>query len=664
MRQKLHIDIETYSSVDIKTAGAYKYTESIDFEILLISYAFDGEPIKIVDLCQGEEIPQEFIEGLLDPEVEKHAHNATFERLSFKAWGYDTPIEQWHCSAIKSSYCGLPLRLEDVSKALKLEEKGKLSTGKALINYFCKPCKPTKTNGQRVRNLPEHHPTKWEEFRKYCINDTEAEREIDRLLADYVIPDDERFNYIVDQEINDRGILLDLQLAKKAQEFDTIYSDALKQRVKDITGVENPNSLAQLKAWLSEAIGEEVTKLAKDTIPDLLAKAKTEDVKEVLDCRTKLGKTSVKKYAAMEACVCDDGRAHGLFQFCGAGRTGRWAGRLIQLQNLPQNHISDLDLARRVIRDEDYDTASLYFDSIPKILSELIRTALVAKPGHTFAVADYSAIEARVIAWLAGEKWRIDVFNSHGKIYEASASMMFGVPIESVTKGSDLRQKGKIAELALGYQGGVGALKTMGGEKMGLSEIEMSNIVKRWRAANPNIKSLWQEVDNSARRALVTRKPVALKNLVFEYDGRVLTIKLPSGRKLFYQNPYIAPNRFDNDAIHYWGMNQTTKKWERVETYGGKLVENIVQAISRDLLAYAMRSLRADGFDIVMHVHDEAVTEIPLSGQNPKLSESGIVGTSEEILAHMCRIMAEPVPWAEGLPLNADGYLTPYYKKD
>lgn len=654
MVSKLHIDIETYSSIDIKTAGAYKYCESIDFEILMVAYAFDDEPIQIVDLAQGETLPIEFLEALQNPQVEKHAHNANFERNAFKAVGYNIPIEQWHCSAVKSAYCGLPLSLEMVSKAFKLEEKGKLATGKALIRYFCIPCKPTNANDKRMRNMPWHDLEKWDEFKKYCINDVEAEREIDNRLQAYIIPEFERRNYILDQEINDRGIMIDLNMAKNAFDIDTQHSAILTDKMIDLTGLENPNSPAQLKKWLGDAMQKEVTSLAKSELPTLIEEAESEAVTKVLKLRKKSSKTSTKKYVAMMNCACDDDRAHGLFQFYGANRTGRWAGRLVQLQNLPQNHISDLEQARSAFASGDYDLVTMLYENVSDTLSQLIRTAFIAKPGHTFAVADFSAIEARVIAWLANEKWRLDVFSTHGKIYEASASMMFGIPIEKIDKGSDLRTKGKIAELALGYQGALGALKKMGGESMGLTDSEMTDIVKKWRNKNPQITKLWKHVEAAAKRAIKTRKKVILsrfRNLEFEYDGNVLTIQLPSGRKLFYQSPAMTTNRFGQESIKYKGLDQVTKKWWWVDSYGGKFVENIVQAIARDLLADSMLRLDENGFDIVMHVHDEAICEIPEEN-------------SDELLDEMCDIMGTEVPWAEGLPLVADGYVTPFYKKD
>ena len=653
MSNKLHVDIETFSSVDIMSSGAYKYVESIDFEILMVAYAFDDEPVQIVDLAQGEVLPKRFLDALVNPDVEKHAHNANFERQSFKAFGYDVPVEQWHCSAIKAAYCGLPLSLEQVSKAMKLEEKGKSATGKALIRYFSCPIKPTKANGMRERNSPKHNLEKWNEFKEYCKQDVEAEREIDNRLLSYSIPEFERKNYILDQKINDKGILIDLEMAKYAFEIDNKFSEELSNEVRRLTGIENPNSAAQLKEWLSNAMNKEIKSLAKDDIPTLIQEAGPGIVSDVLELRKKLSKSSTKKYVAMLNCACEDDRAHGLFQFYGANRTGRWAGRLVQLQNLPQNHLNDLEDARKVIASGDYDLATMLYDNVSSLLSQLIRTTFIAQPGHTFAVADFSAIEARVIAWLANEQWRIEVFKTHGKIYEASASMMFGVPIESIKKGSELRDKGKIAELALGYQGALGALRKMGGERMGLSDTEMEAIVKKWRKANRAIVALWKDVENCAIHAVKTKKKVVSKyrQLVFECNHEVLTIQLPSGRKLFYQSPSFMTNRFGQECIKYKGMDQVTKQWIYVDTYGGKLVENIVQAIARDLLAYSMLKLDKNGFDIVMHVHDEIVCEIPDIGADKKLEQ-------------MCDLMGQEVPWAIGLPNRADGYITPFYKKD
>lgn len=654
MVRQLHIDIETYSSIDIVTAGAYKYCESIDFEILMIAYAFDDEPIRMIDLALGDEIPKEFIEALLDPAIEKHAHNANFERNSFRAIGYDVPIEQWHCSAVKSAYCGLPLSLTMVSEALKLEEKGKLATGKALIRYFSVPIKPTKANGMRERNFPEHDMQKWEEFKRYCINDVEAEREIGKRLEAYTIPDFERINYILDQQINDRGILVDTDMAMNAYHIDELHSAVMSEQLTKLTGLDNPNSPAQLKQWLSLAMGKEITTLAKEDMDTLVEEAESEAVKEVLSLRKKSSKSSTKKYVAMLNCACHDNRVRGLFQFYGANRTGRWAGRLVQLQNLPQNHLKDLEQARSLIASGDYELAAMFYDDISNVLSQLIRTAFIAKKKCTFAVADFSAIEARVIAWLANEKWRLDIFATHGKIYEASASMMFNVPIESVTKGSELRDKGKISELALGYQGAIGALRQMGGEKMGLSDEEMNRIVKLWRKKNPSVVKLWDEVNEAAIRVVKTHKPLILtkfRNLKFDYNGDVLTIELPSGRKLYYQQATLTASRFGQEAVKYKGLDQVTKKWWWVDSYGGKFVENIVQAIARDILAYSMQQLDKAGFWLVMHVHDEAIAEVDKA-------------KGEELLEQMCDIMGTEVPWALGLPLKADGYITDFYKKD
>ena len=652
---ELHIDIETYSSVDIKTAGAYKYAESLDFEILMIAYAFDSGEIQIVDLARGEQMPSDLLEAFADPDVLLFAHNATFERICLRAVGYDIPIGQWRCSAIKAGFCGLPLSLGDISTALKLGGAAKDTKGAALIRFFCVPVKPTKRNGMRERNLPEHDPEKWEAFLNYCIQDVAAEMAVLDRLKKYEISDYEQRLYALDQKINDRGIKIDLQMASNAQDIDAIYSDELMTDLKRLTGAENPGSPAQLKEWLSNEMQKEIKTLSKDTIPELIKEAGAgSPAAQVLSLRLKGAKTSVKKYTAMLACCCEDGRGHGLLQFYGAGRTGRWAGRIVQLQNLPQNHIHLLDIAREAVASGDYQLLRMLYDDVSSILSQLIRTAFVCEEGSTFAVADFSAIEARVIAWLADEEWRLEVFASHGKIYEASASMMFAVPIEEITKGSPLRQKGKVAELALGYQGAVGALKTMGAEEMGLTEEEMLEIKDNWRAASPAIVALWADLDRCAIRAIKTLRAQvsAFKGIIFDCDGKVMTIELPSGRKLYYQQPLIIKNKWGRDAVAYMGQDSQTKKWKRLDTYGGKLTENIVQAISRDLLAVSMMRLDAKGFDIVLHVHDEAVAEILDDDQ------------SEAKLEEMCQIMGEPVSWAPGLILTADGYLTKYYKKD
>lgn len=654
MPKKLHIDIETYSSIDITTCGSYKYFESLDFEILMIAYAFDDEPIQIVDLSEGYILPRSFRDAMLDEDIELHAHNANFERNAFRTYGIETPIERWHCSAVKAGYCGLPLSLDGASKALQLGDKGKSAEGKALIKYFSCPVKATKVNGMRTRNYPHHDPEKWERFKDYCKQDVEAEREIGLKLQAYEIPETERLNYFLDQKINDKGILIDLLMAQNAYDIDNRFSAALYAKVKELTGLDNPNSPTQLKNWLQVKTGFEIPSLAKGFLPDLIKDAKSPEVTQVIGLRQMLSKTSTKKYLAMLNCACKDNRAHGLFQFYGANRTGRWAGRLIQMQNLPQNHLEDLEEARAVIASGDYDLTTLLYDDIPSILSQLIRTTFVAKEGHTFAVADFSAIEARVIAWLANEAWRMKVFNTHGKIYEASASKMFNVPIEAVTKGSDLRAKGKVAELALGYQGSVGALKQMGGEKMGLSEPEMETIVRKWRLANPAIVALWGDLESCAMRAIQAKKRVVSihKGLIFDCDDMALTIELPSGRKLFYQSPSFTENQWGRKSIRYKGMDQTTKQWGYVDTYGGKLTENIIQAIARDLLADAMRRVDKAGFGIVLHVHDELVVEL-------------LAGVAENHnLEVICSIMADADPVYNGMPFTADGYLTPFYKKD
>lgn len=656
---KLHIDVETYSSIDITKAGAYKYCESLDFEIVILCYAFDGNPIKTVDLLNGETLPQEFIEALHDPEIEKHAHNANFERNCFKAIGHDVPIDQWYCSAVKSAFCGLPLSLGAVSEALELKENGKKAIGKALIRYFSMPIKPTKANGRRLRNLPIHDPEKWELYKEYCRSDVRAERQIGKILQDYTIPEFERENYIIDQQINDRGIEIDIDFAKQACKLDGLNSEKLTQKMKEITNLDNPNSPTQLKKWLGIQMQQEVKSLAKGEIPTLIEKAGEGAASDVLRLRARASKTSIKKYVSMQLCVCEDVRAHGLFQFYGASRTGRWAGRLIQMQNLPKNHIAELEYTREEFKRCNYEQLSENHTDISSKLSQLIRTAFVAKEGHTFVVSDYSSIEARVIAWLAGEQWRLDVFNSHGKIYEASASQMFGVPIEKIDKttekGSALRSKGKVAELALGYQGSVGALKEMGGESMGLSDTEMANIVEKWRLKSPQIVKLWKSVEAYAIRAISRPNTkytlTAFKNLEFQYDGRVLTIKLPSGRKLFYFQPRLQPNKWGKNAVQYKGIDQKTRKWTWIDSYGGKFTENIIQAIARDILAYSMKQMTDADYRIVMHVHDESVSEV-------------LIDNAEQDLKNIEALMGTPVPWAEGLPLAAEGYITPFYKKD
>lgn len=653
--KKLHIDIETYSSVDIKTNGAYKYMESEDFEIMLIAYAVDDSEIKIIDLTKGNACAAdklEFTKLFNNKNIKKFAHNAAFERLAFNRIGLRSCVSEWYCTAIKAAYCGWPLGLDAVSKAMDLKDKGKLASGKALIKYFCCPCLPRKSNDFRTRNHSFQDLEKWHEFKQYCIQDVEAEREIEKRLEKYEIPDFERANYLLDQTINDRGILIDLNLAKQATIIDNATAAELSKELVKLTGVENPNSAAQLKKWISLQTGKDTKKLGKAELPILMKENGAGAVSDVLNLRAKISKTSTKKYLSMINCACSDSRARGLLQYYGANRTGRWAGRLIQVQNLPRNYLKDLALARSVVESGDYDLANILFSDLSNVLSQLIRTAFIAKPGKTLGVADFSAIEARIIAWLSREKWRLDVFKTHGKIYEASAAMMFGIPIELVTKESEYRYKGKVAELALGYQGSVGAMKNMGGEAMGLSEQEMKSIVDKWRRANPAIVALWKDTENNVKQAMRTRKKVSCKfNLLhFEYDGTCLTIELPSGRKLYYQEPGLIEGKF-GQTIRYKGLDQVTKQWWWVDTYGGKLVENIVQAIARDLLAESMLNLEAEGFEIVMHVHDEVICDIDEN-------------RADEELEIMCQIMGTPIDWAEGLPLDADGYHTKFYKKN
>lgn len=650
----LAIDVETYSSIDIKTSGAYKYVEALDFEIMLFAYAFNDEEVQIVDFVQGETLPQKVIDALADPQTVKTAFNANFERNAIESNMYfpnGMLPEQWQCTMIKALTMGLPGSLDMVGKAMHFEEdKQKMKEGKALIQYFCKPCKPTKTNGGRTRNLPEHAPEKWETFKLYCKQDVEVEREIRNKLSKYITTEKEQRLWELDQHINDRGVGVDLVIIEKAIECDTGYAERLGIEAREITGLSNPNSPAQLKKWIGERVGHEVTSLTKDSVPGLIEEAKDDNVKRLLELRQLMAKTSIKKYQTMKNARCEDGRVRGLLQFYGANRTGRWAGRLVQVQNLPQNHLPDLDDARSCIREGRFDDVEFLYDSIPDTLSQLIRTAFIPREGNRFMVADFSAIEARVIAWYAGEQWRLDVFNTHGKIYEASASQMFKVPIESIKKGSDLRQKGKIAELALGYGGSTGALTSMDKSKS-IPEEELPELVKHWRAANPNITKFWWDCDKAAKKAIREKTTVCMQfGLKFVYDPGVLFIQLPSGRKLSYIRPKIEPHEtFSGDKITYEGMEQTSKQWTRIDTYGPKLVENIVQATARDCLGEAMFKVTKAGYDIVMHVHDEIIMDVPKE-----------LGNMEEIN----KIFGEPIDWAPGLPLKADGYECSYYMKD
>lgn len=652
--KRLYIDTETYSPEDLQTAGAYKYIDSPGFELLLISYAFDNGPVRVIDIASGENIPPELDQALTDPNVEKWAHNAVFERLVFKAIGRPIPIEQLYCSLVKAAYCSLPLSLGQLSEVLGLEELGKKATGKALIKYFCSPCKPTKANGMRSRNMPWDDPDKWSEFKVYSEYDIHSEREVVKQLDRFPFPESERIAYLTDQAINDRGVLMDLQMARNAIRFNDLFSESLFARMQELTGLQNPNSVAQLKSWLSER-GLEFPALGKPEITEYLGSGQRIDpvVEEVLRGRLMLAKSSVKKYTAMLNCAGFDDRAHGLFQFYGANRTGRWVSKLIQLQNLPQNHMQDLESARELVVRGDWEAMKLAYNNTPEVLSELIRTTFIAPKGMTFAVADFSAIEARVLSWIAQEKWRLEVFNTHGKIYEASASMMFGVPMEQIKKGSPLRQRGKTAELALGYEGSISAMENMDRDKQ-LTKPEMANIVRLWRRANPAIVNLWGEVEDAAIMTVRTKRPHKVSCLCFEHDGINLTIALPSGRKLFYRNPRVRPNRFGKVGLMYDGLVQSVG-WTDVETYGGKLVENIVQAVARDLLSEAMVRLTKAGYNIVMHVHDECICEVP-------------EGQADAHLNRMNNIMAENPEWTKilpmGIPLKADGYVTKFYKKD
>ena len=659
MAKHLYIDNETYSSVDLKESGAYKYIESPDFEILIIGYAIDDGPVKQIDLACGEEMSEEFKDALFDPECLKVAHNAMFERLNFKRIGYDIPAEQWYCTSVKAAYCGLPLSLDGVSKTLNLTDK-KLDTGKALIKYFSCPCKATRVNGMRTRNYPKHAPEKWEMYKEYNRYDVLAEREIFHKLEKYEIPEIERRMYVLDQNINDRGILVDMELAKSAIDVDNTYTSMLVQRAQQLTGLENPNSPTQIRQWIEKKTGSVVLSLSKETMPDLFKEfADYPDVIELLNIRKKLSKTSIKKYYAMINCAMSDNRVRGTFQFYGANRTGRWAGRLLQLQNLSKNHISHIEVPRELIRARDWETVEIMYDDVADILSQLVRTALIASPGKVFSVADFSAIEARVISWLANEKWRMDVFRGDGKIYEATGAKMFNVPISSITKGSVLRDKSKISELALGYEGSLGALKRMGGERMGLSDTEMMSLVRKWRMANPAIVDMWKEIDEASKEAVRYRRPVTCtcRNIVFDCDGEFMTIQLPSGRKLFYYHPRfkdkkIGKSTMPTQVLCYEGVVQETKQWGEIDTYGGKLTENIVQAISRDLLGNSMLNLENSEYYPVCHIHDECLVEVP--EENAK-----------EYYEEMVYIMSTPpADWASDLPLRADGYTTPFYLKD
>lgn len=657
----LSIDIETYSSVDLAKCGVYKYTEATDFDILLFGYSADGNPVQVVDLASGETIPPEVIAALTNDDVTKWAFNAQFERICLSRWlrdhgGFDNAYysipedtvgnyldpTSWKCTMIWSAYMGLPLSLEGVGAVLGLG-KQKLTEGKELIKYFCQPCAPTKSNGGRTRNLPENAPDKWDAFKRYNIRDVEVEMSIQEKLAKFPVPETVWEQYHLDQEINDRGVALDMELVHQAIAMDTRSRADLTAAMKKLTALDNPNSVQQMKQWLSDN-GLEVDSLGKKEVAEMLKTAPAE-LQKVLLLRQQLAKSSVKKYQAMEKAVCADGRARGMFQFYGANRTGRWAGRIIQMQNLPQNHLPDLAEARGLVRCGDFEGVELLYEDVPDTLSQLIRTAFVPKPGYKFIVSDFSAIEARVLAWFAGEIWRQEVFEKGGDIYCASASQMFKVPVEKHGVNGHLRQKGKIAELALGYGGSVGALKAMGALEMGLSEDELQPLVTAWRNSNQNIVRFWWDIDRAAMNAVKYHMDGEVCGVKFCYQSGMLFIMLLSGRRLSYVKPKLGTNQFGSECITYEGIGGT-KKWERLETYGPKLVENIVQATSRDILCYAMRTM--SHCFITMHIHDELVIE----------ARPGVD------LKVLCEQMGRTPPWANGLKLRADGYETMFYKKD
>ena len=645
----LAIDIETYSSVSLQKSGVYAYAESPDFEILLFGYAWDDGPAEVIDLASGQDLPDELKSALYDPEILKTAFNASFERTCLsKFLGQITPPEQWSCTAVMTRELGLPGSLEAVGEVIGLpEDKQKLKTGRALIRYFSIPCKPTKANGNRTRNYPFHDPARWELYIEYNRQDVEAERAIRKKLSRFSIDPREQSLWIHDQHINDRGVGVDLAFAKSAVAIDNIIKARLLADAQELTGLENPKSTAQLKSWIEGTAGITVDSLNKKSIASVRAEAAHEDVDSMLDIRAGLAKTSTEKYNAMLRCACEDSRIRGLTQFYGASRTGRWAGRLVQMQNLPQNKMPerDLDIARQLVRAQDLSSLELLFDDVSGTLSQLIRTAFIPRPGCRFIVADFSAIEARVIAWLAQEQWRMDVFNTHGKIYEASAEQMFHLPPGAVKKGDPMRQKGKIAELALGYGGSIGALKSMGSLEMGLEETELKPLVNSWRAANPAITKFWWDVDAAARKTILSKTPVKLPwGMCFYKQGPLLKLRLASGRELSYVSPKI-----ENESITYEGTIQASGGWGRIESYGPKLVENIVQATARDCLAVAIDRLERLGFPVVFHVHDEVICEVPIG-----------VSSADELSA----IMSQPIDWAPGLPLKADAYECQYYRKD
>ena len=663
----LSIDLETYSSVDIKKSGAWKYIQSPDFEVLLFSCSLDGAYPVCFDLKQGEQLPAWVVDAITNPEYIKTAFNASFEwGCLSKYLGRWLPPEQWRCTMVKGLYAGYPGSLDAVGRAIGLpEEKQKLNTGKALIRYFCAPCKPTNANGGRTRNLPHHDPDKWKLFKEYNIGDVVTEMEVGKQLYNIAVPDFVQKEWEIDLIINARGVTVDMDMVHGALEIGAIVKQNLTNEAISISGLSNPNSITQLSKWLETETEEEVQDLRKATVSQMLAREdNSPEVQRMLEIRQELGKTSTKKYDAILNAVCSDGRVRGLLQFYGANRTGRWAGRLVQVQNLPRTYTEPLELARDLVKGRKIDALRLIYGSVPDTLSQLIRTAFIASEGKILIDADFSAIEARVISWLAGEEWRLEVFRTHGKIYEASASQMFGVPLERIKKGNpeyELRQRGKVAELALGYQGGVGAMRQMdtGHQLDNLSDEEVKDIVSRWRETNKRIRDLWYKMDNAAVQVITQGGSVGVNSIIvsrefdYTYNKDYMTITLPSGRKLYYNSPQIGENQWGNPSISYMGVNQASKKggkkWTRIETYGGKLVENVVQAIARDCLSQAITHLEQAGIPVIFHIHDEVVIEC-----------NADTATLDDVV----RIISQPIPWAPDLPLGADGWVGQFFKKD
>lgn len=660
----LSIDLETYSDVNLKKAGLYRYVQSPAFEILLFAYSFDGAPTQVIDMAQGEEIPMEVIHALTDPQCLKHAYNAAFEWYCLsKYMGAQLPPAQWRDTMLHGLYAGYTAGLDATGRALGIpEDKQKLTTGKALIRYFCVPCKPTKANGGRTRNYPHHDPEKWELFKTYNGQDVVAEMEIERRLSVFPVPDFVQKQWETDLLINARGVAVDMDFCEGALELGETIRAQLTDEAVQLSGLQNPNSVKQLARWLSAETGDDITTLRKETIKELLGRDNADHVQRMLEIRQELGKTSTKKYDAIEAAVCDDGRVRGLLQFYGANRTGRWAGRLVQVQNLPRTYTEPLEFARELVKGRKLDALRTVYGSPNDTLSQLIRTAFVAAPGNILIDADFSAIEARVISWLADEEWRLEVFRTHGKIYEASASQMFGVPLERIKKGNpeySLRQRGKVAELALGYQGGVPAMRQMDTGKLlaDLPDEEIKDIVDKWRNTNPKIRNLWYSFNDAAIRVIQNGGSLRVRCCTFAREcdcirgTTCMTISLPSGRKLYYVEPAVGENRWGGPSITYMGVNDKNK-WGRIETYGGKLVENVVQAIARDCLAQAIEHLEAAGLPVVFHIHDEVVID------------TAAFDTNDAMLDKVVKIMSTPIPWAEGLPLGADGWVGAFFKKD